>query len=205
MQKLLCSFSAQGLFVYALFLAGLQKKGPGLPPLPCRAQKPFLLPARGRGKSQAPARPGACVSPGRAYHRQASQEALNALSPASLAPPLPQTVFFPLRAASFLVLNTISLRSQLTAKGLLPSTAQPRSIVSLKPQQHERDGHVPSLPQYAFHPARCPQALSRPSFFSRRPSFFPSRAGAGCRLCAAGPASHAAGAAHHAPRRFTGT
>nr|DAD89291.1 MAG TPA: hypothetical protein [Myoviridae sp. ctTOm1] len=59
-------------------------------------------------------------------------------------------------------------------------------------------------PQYAFHPARCPQALSRPSFFAQA-LLFPSRAGAGCRLCAAGPASHAAGAAHHAPRRFTGT
>ena len=49
---------------------------------PCAAlqsvrQKPAPLPAQ----------PGACVSPGRAYCRQAAQEALNTLSPASLAPP----------------------------------------------------------------------------------------------------------------------
>ena len=40
-----------------------------------------------QGLRRPPAKPGACVSPGRAACRQASQGALNTLSPASLAPP----------------------------------------------------------------------------------------------------------------------
>ena len=109
--QLLCT----GPFCLCSIFSGPAKKGPGLPPLPCRAQKPFLLPARGRGKVRPPARPGACVSPGRAYHRQASQEALNALSPASLAPP-PVNGILSIACSIFLILNTIPLCPELAAK-----------------------------------------------------------------------------------------
>ena len=48
---------------------------------------------------------GACVCPGRAYCRQASQEALNALSPTSLTPPLVNGGL-PIACCTFLILNT---------------------------------------------------------------------------------------------------
>ena len=80
--------------------------------------------------SQAPpAKPGACVSPGGVCCRQASQEAPNTLSPASPAPP-PANGVLPVACCIFLVSNTISLRSQLTAKSLLLSTAKPGACVS---------------------------------------------------------------------------
>ena len=53
------------------------------------SESPFTLHGTTRGcrfaKSEPPAKPGACVSPGRAYYRQASREARNALSFASPA------------------------------------------------------------------------------------------------------------------------
>lgn len=51
------------------------------------ALAPLALPAVFHMQVRPPAKPGACVSPSRAYCRQASQEALNARSPASFAPP----------------------------------------------------------------------------------------------------------------------
>ena len=80
--------------------------------------------------SPLPAKPGACVSPGRASCRQASQEALNALPPASLAPP-PVDRILPAACCSFLVLNTVPLRPELAAKALLLFPAQPWVVVSL--------------------------------------------------------------------------
>ena len=82
-------------------------------------------------KSCPPAEPEACVSSGRAYYRPASQEALNALSPALFAPP-PVNGVLPVACCILWVLNTILLRSKLTAKAFLLAPAQPRVVVSLK-------------------------------------------------------------------------
>ena len=76
--------------------------------------------------SQAPRRcRGGRVSPGRAYCRQAAQEALNTLPPASPAPP-PVNGVLPVARCIFWVLNAIPLRSKLAAKALLLFPAQPR-------------------------------------------------------------------------------
>lgn len=51
MQKLLCSFSAQGLFVYALFLAGLQKRGRAFLHCPAARRSRSCFPRADAGKS----------------------------------------------------------------------------------------------------------------------------------------------------------
>ena len=101
-------------------------------------------------KSGPPAKPGACASPRRAYCRQASQEALNTLPPASPTPPSVNGVL-PAACCIFLVLNTIPLRSELTAKAFLLSTAQPGGV-SLKPSHNHRAGGL-SWPYKGLLPA----------------------------------------------------
>ena len=64
-------------------------------------------PASFHAESGPPAKPGACVSSGRAYCRQASQEALDTLSLASPAPP-PVNGVLPAACCIFLALNTPS-------------------------------------------------------------------------------------------------
>lgn len=113
-------------------------------------------------KSCPPAEPEACVSSGRAYYRPASQEALNTLSPALFAPP-PVNGVLPVACCILWVLNTILLRSKLTAKAFLLAPAQPRVVVSLKQKNEKRHGFA--MPFFAlYHRARrgaeghfCPQ------------------------------------------------
>ena len=87
------------------------------------------------GKVRPPAKPRACVSPGRTYCRQASQEALTSLS-CITCPAFCKRVL-PVARYIFLVLNTAPLRSKLTAKAFLLSTAQPGGV-SLKPSHNHR-------------------------------------------------------------------
>ena len=82
--------------------------------LPRRSDKRFPAltarcqwPASFHTESGPPAKPGACVSSGRAYCRQASQEALDTLSLASPAPPSVNGVL-PAACCIFLALNTPS-------------------------------------------------------------------------------------------------
>ena len=70
-------------------------------------------------------------TPKKSGPRQASQEALNALFLASPAPP-PANGISPIMCCIFWVLNTIPLRSKLTANALLHSPAMLGSVVSLK-------------------------------------------------------------------------
>ena len=91
----------------------------------------FELAALPLDDASPPAKPGACVSLERAYCRQASQEARNTLSFASPALPSVSGVLS-VACCSFWGLNTIPLRSELTAKALLRSPAQPQGAVSQK-------------------------------------------------------------------------
>ena len=84
------------------------------------------------------------MSPGRAYCRQASQEALNTLSFASLAPP-PCKRFFA-ACCSFLVLNTILLRPELTAKAFYSTRQSLGLALSLKQQMQAHRHHSPPQP-----------------------------------------------------------
>ena len=73
---------------------------------------------------------------------QASQKARNVLPPASSAPP-PVNGVLPAASCIFWGLNTIPLRSKLTVKTFLLSTAQPRGVVSLK--QIRPQGRAPAF------------------------------------------------------------
>ena len=73
---------------------------------------------------------------------QASQKARNVLPPASSAPP-PVNGVLPAAYCIFWGLNTIPLRSKLTVKAFLLSTAQPRGVVSLK--QIRPQGRAPAF------------------------------------------------------------
>ncbi len=80
--------------------------------------------------SQAPpAKAWGLRKPWRVCCRQASQEAPNTLSPASPAPP-PANGVLPVACCIFLVSNTISLRSQLTAKSLFTLHGKAGACVS---------------------------------------------------------------------------
>ena len=75
---------------------------------------------------------GACAGPGRAYCRQASQEALNALSSASLALPLVNGGSSHCVLYLFGIESPIPLRPGLAAKAFLLFPEQPRGGVSLR-------------------------------------------------------------------------
>ena len=99
-----------------------------------------------RVKTGPPAKSGACISPERAYCRQASQEALNTLSFASLAPP-PASGVLPITCCIFWVLYIIPLRSMLEAKAFLLSPALLGVVISLKHTKQRR----PYLPAQPAH------------------------------------------------------
>ena len=84
------------------------------------------------GKVRPRAKPRACVSPGRTYCRQASQEALNALSSASLALPLVNGGSSHCVLYLFGIESPIPLRPGLAAKAFLLFPEQPRGGVSLR-------------------------------------------------------------------------
>ena len=107
-----------------------------------------------------PAKLGACVSPERVYCRQASQEALNTLSPASPAPPPVNGLYYMLYPFS-IEYHLASLETD--SESLLLYPAQPRVVVSLKQKNEKRHGFA--MPFFAlYHRARrgaeshfCPQ------------------------------------------------
>ncbi len=199
-------FLHRGLFVYALFLPGLPKKGRAFLHCPA-ARKSF--PRAGARKSGPPAKQGDFVSPERAYYRQASQEALKKSAACITCPAARKRATFvqDYPSGNRKIVNLFPLRSMLEAKAFLLSPALLGGVISLKHTKREgRPCAVP--PQYAFHPARCPQAFSRPFFSRAQALLFLSQAllfprGPGCHPGPAGPAPCAA--AHHVPRRFTGT
>ena len=120
-------------------------------------------------ESGLPAKAEACVGPGRAYCRQASQEALNTLSFASLAPP-PASGVLPITCCIFLVLYTIPLRTELTAKAFLLSTAQ-LGIAVLQSQAPRQSRGACVSPEWAYCQQASQEALKKtpPASLALRP------------------------------------
>ena len=84
--------------------------------------------------SQAPARPGVCASPERAYYRQASQEALKKSAACITCPAARKRAPFiqDYLSGNRKVVHLFPLRSMLEAKAFLLSPADLRVVISLK-------------------------------------------------------------------------
>ena len=103
-----------------------------------------------------PAKPGACISPGRAACRQASQEALNTLSPASLAPPSPVNGVLPAACCIFCI-EYCPASLETGSESLLLFPAQARVVVSL----------TAARPRLPVQPGPCgKRRLGAPASFS---------------------------------------